>query len=94
MHVDMKLFLQSGQFGTLDFGSTRRVLTELLGEPDDWYAKSSRDKSRIWLYGSFEFSFPKDGDGLHMIFSDHFDPFEGSKQIAKCIMNECANSVA
>ena len=50
----------------------------MLGEPENWDVQEDRYKAEIWRYGSIELYFPRHGDGLTMIFSDHLEPFEGS----------------
>ena len=81
MHLNMKSFLLTGQFGSVVFDLTRPELAGMLGEPDNWGSEADLNKAQIWRYGSFEFYFPKHGDGLHMIFSDHLQPFEGSRNL-------------
>jgi hypothetical protein len=81
MHLDMKAFLLTGQFEPVTFGLTRQQLVAILGEPDDWGGHKKMHKAPVWLYGSFEFYFPKYGDGITTIFSDHLDPFKGSANL-------------
>jgi hypothetical protein len=78
MHFDLKDFLLSGQIDPLSFGTTRKQMLEILGFPNDWGPQTVQMDAEISRYGSLEFYFPKKGDGLWMVFSDHLNPFEGS----------------
>jgi hypothetical protein len=81
MEIDMKEFLRTGHFGSIVFGMSRHQLEDGIGTPDAWGQETDKSDAPIWLYGSFEFYFPKHGDGLYMIFSDHLEPFEGNETL-------------
>jgi hypothetical protein len=81
MHLDLKTFLVTGEFGSITFGMTRQALADVLGKPDKWGRQSDPAKAEIWCYGSLEFYFPKHSDGLYMIYSDWLDPLKGSQNL-------------
>lgn len=81
MHLDLKAFLLSGQFGPIAFGMSRQALEAVLGAPDTWGQHTDKAKATIWKYGSFEFYFGEKGDALWMIYTDDLDPMEGSHSL-------------
>lgn len=77
MKIDLKHFLETGEFGVIRLGMTRQQINEVLGTPRHWGPQDLKDTSEIWKYGSIEFYFPRRGDELWMIYTDHLNPLTG-----------------
>jgi len=58
----------------------RQQLEDIVGTPDNWGPGADYAHAEIWKYGSFEFYFPKRGDGLIMIFFRFAWPLAGKSE--------------
>ena len=76
----MQDFLQTGEFGPIRLGLSRRQLRSRLGEPEAWGpAPRAKHNAGIWKYGDVEFHF--NGDMLWLIFADHVTTLKGGRAI-------------
>jgi len=81
----LKDLVTDGQLRPIRLGSTRTLIAELLGEPDDYSLNShGRHRKRlpptIWKYGDIELHFAEATDQLYLIFLEHFTvPSGGTK---------------
>jgi hypothetical protein len=73
VNVSLLEFLRTGQLGPVRLGMDREALRAALGEPELTGGTSRKyPRPSIWKYGSMEFFFPPQGEGLWMIFTDDF----------------------
>jgi len=55
----MEKFLRSGELDPIKLGTSQEFIRKVFGEPDAVEVSSSEQRtSRIWKYGSVEFSYP------------------------------------
>jgi hypothetical protein len=77
--ISLKEFLITGAFGQIRLGMTRQQFIDIFGKPENWGSHQDLQKAEIWVYGGFEFYFPKRSDDLYMIFSDHLHHLKTGK---------------
>ena len=70
MEVDLFKFINTGQFGNIQIGMSKSKIEALNVTPQIWLSNTTKDSSRIWKFGSFEFHFD-DLTNLSAIYNDH-----------------------
>ena len=80
--VSLKELIESGHFGPLRLGMSRKQIEGFLGAPDDWSAGPRKfSRASILKYGDVEFHFdPRDGS-LWLIHLEQFDAPSGGKSV-------------
>ncbi len=72
--INLKAFLQSGQFDTVRLGMEKEEVENILGTPDDWMIankeRNRKENTPIWRYGNIEFHFDFTNK-LVAIFNDY-----------------------
>ncbi len=61
--LQLRDFLQTGQFGPLKSGMTLLDVSEILGEPEDWHVSRkiiTKARSIVWKYGLLQIGFSED----------------------------------